>query len=152
MPPNLFTIAEPVTINAPPDIFPDEPTTPATFWTSRPARTRPAKMVHTGRYAVTCKKCGKHWTAHPAVKTDWWTLSESLAESHHCERFDALRPKFGQYANANLSRALVIKQITHNPAGSLHRCSDKCRTAKGPSCECSCGGMNHGKGWNIGNG
>ncbi len=27
------------------------------------------------------------------------------------------------------------------------KCGAKCQASKGPSCECSCGGMNHGKSW-----
>lgn len=137
---NLFTIAEPAP-DAPADIFPEAPPTPATFWTSRPARKRPTNPTHTGRYAVTCRKCGAHWTAQPGTVKNWIELTESLAELHHCAKFDALRPTFG---NKRLALALKIKQIMHNPQGSLHRCSDKCRGARGPDCECSCGGMFHG--------
>lgn len=27
---------------------------------------------------------------------------------------------------------------------SLHKCNAKCQAARGPNCECSCGGANHG--------
>jgi hypothetical protein len=27
---------------------------------------------------------------------------------------------------------------------SLHQCGARCRAAKGPQCECSCSGANHG--------
>lgn len=27
------------------------------------------------------------------------------------------------------------------------KCGPKCRSAKGPDCECSCGGQNHGEDW-----
>lgn len=40
---------------------------------------------------------------------------------------------------------IIVKTIsykTHNP--SLHKCSAKCQNATGPSCECECGGRNHG--------
>lgn len=30
---------------------------------------------------------------------------------------------------------------------SKHECGAKCLTSKGPSCECSCGGKNHGAGY-----
>lgn len=39
------------------------------------------------------------------------------------------------------SRAIEFKR---NP--SLHKCDARCLNAKGHSCECSCGGANHGKG------
>jgi len=35
-------------------------------------------------------------------------------------------------------------QIKSNP--SLHKCSDRCVSAKGWLCECECGGKNHGAG------
>lgn len=28
-----------------------------------------------------------------------------------------------------------------------HECNAKCLASKGPNCECSCAGKNHGKGW-----
>jgi hypothetical protein len=30
-----------------------------------------------------------------------------------------------------------------------HECNVKCMSSKGPSCECSCGGANHGKSWIV---
>lgn len=30
---------------------------------------------------------------------------------------------------------------------SHHECGAKCMASKGPSCECSCGGANHGASW-----
>ncbi len=38
-------------------------------------------------------------------------------------------------------RAIEFKR---NP--SMHKCDDRCVSAKGHKCECSCGGANHGKG------
>jgi hypothetical protein len=35
-------------------------------------------------------------------------------------------------------------EFKRNP--SLHKCDARCQHAKGHSCECSCGGKNHGKG------
>jgi hypothetical protein len=28
-----------------------------------------------------------------------------------------------------------------------HKCDARCMASRGPLCECSCGGANHGKGW-----
>ena len=36
----------------------------------------------------------------------------------------------------------VVAFKNHNP--SLHKCGARCRNAKGPNCECSCGGEFHG--------
>lgn len=38
-----------------------------------------------------------------------------------------------------VTRIILFKK---NP--SLHECGPRCRSAKGPSCECSCGGQFHG--------
>jgi|SRR5580765_9075517 len=42
-----------------------------------------------------------------------------------------------------ITRTVFYK--TDNP--SLHKCGSKCLNAKGPNCECACGGKNHGKGY-----
>ena len=39
--------------------------------------------------------------------------------------------------------ATVVKAISGRTTDTA--CSDKCSAAKGPSCECACGGENHGK-------
>lgn len=39
-----------------------------------------------------------------------------------------------------ITRSIDYK--TANP--SLHKCGAKCQNATGPSCECECGGKNHG--------
>lgn len=31
----------------------------------------------------------------------------------------------------------------------LSPCDDRCTTARGPKCDCGCGGKNHGKGWIV---
>lgn len=41
-----------------------------------------------------------------------------------------------------LTIARSINYKVANP--SLHKCSAKCQNATGPSCECECGGKNHG--------
>lgn len=40
----------------------------------------------------------------------------------------------------------VTRIVHHNPAGSLHKCGSRCRSAKGSDCECSCRGEFHGAG------
>lgn len=39
-----------------------------------------------------------------------------------------------------------VEQVTgtYNPE---IKCGAKCRSSKGPQCDCSCGGKNHGAGW-----
>ena len=38
----------------------------------------------------------------------------------------------------------VERMIAYKVNGTKHKCSDRCRTAKGNSCECECGGQFHG--------
>jgi hypothetical protein len=47
---------------------------------------------------------------------------------------------------ASHGRALRWQRIegTHRPG---IRCDARCQYAKGPDCECSCAGANHGRGW-----
>lgn len=40
----------------------------------------------------------------------------------------------------------VERTINRKDNPSNHKCGDKCRNAKGFSCECSCGGKFHGHG------
>lgn len=40
----------------------------------------------------------------------------------------------------------VTRVIKYKSRPSLHKCGDKCRSAKGPNCECECGGQFHGCG------
>jgi hypothetical protein len=40
----------------------------------------------------------------------------------------------------------IVRRIEYKSRPSLHQCDARCRYAKGHSCECSCGGKNHGAG------
>lgn len=48
-------------------------------------------------------------------------------------------PLSGPDASMPITRVIEYKK---NP--SLHKCDARCLNAKGRSCECSCGGANHG--------
>jgi hypothetical protein len=67
------------------------------------------------------------------------------------ERFPGVRgirvDSFGLYAGvAKNSEELmpVTRIVEYQKNPSLHKCDARCRSAKGHSCECSCGGKNHG--------
>ena len=64
----------------------------------------------------------------------WHDGSVSASARH----FSGLTP---DGARVQCSRVIEFKS---NP--SLHKCDDRCLTAKGFKCECSCGGKNHGRG------
>jgi hypothetical protein len=38
----------------------------------------------------------------------------------------------------------ITRKVAYKKNPSLHKCDGRCRSAKGHSCECSCGGKNHG--------
>jgi len=50
--------------------------------------------------------------------------------------------KFAGYADNVLLPVERVIEYKKNP--TLHKCDARCRHAKGKSCECSCGGANHG--------
>lgn len=40
-----------------------------------------------------------------------------------------------------------VRQVVYTPQPKPHICNAKCITARGPNCECSCCGRNHGAGF-----
>jgi hypothetical protein len=43
-------------------------------------------------------------------------------------------------------RVVQCELVYQGKKASKHKCSGICRSAKGPSCDCLCGGENHGAG------
>jgi hypothetical protein len=43
----------------------------------------------------------------------------------------------------------ITRRINYAKKPSLHKCDARCLNAKGNNCECSCGGKNHGRGFNC---
>lgn len=43
----------------------------------------------------------------------------------------------------------ITRLISFADKPKLHVCDARCMNAKGHNCECSCGGANHGKGFNC---
>jgi len=57
--------------------------------------------------------------------------------------------KHGQYpvgTNAKGEKVIADRIIFYKKRPSKHKCDARCMNAKGTSCECSCGGANHGAG------
>lgn len=72
-----------------------------------------------------------HFTLVTAIAADlFWFWYQRMDRCWTCRRF---------------FKATQIKGKLSNK----HECGSKCMASKGPSCECSCGGANHGKGWAI---
>jgi hypothetical protein len=54
--------------------------------------------------------------------------------------------KFVAYVPGTKTIMPVERRIDFKSNPSLHQCDSRCMNAKGKSCECSCGGKNHGAG------
>jgi hypothetical protein len=98
------------------------------------------------------------WTCKCGTKAYDYTATRLY---HHTDRL------FGQvkYGEARLTREVngEARDISHDAAcpvckrhrksahvvGTVteHKCGAKCRSSKGPVCECSCGGAHHGGGF-----
>ena len=57
--------------------------------------------------------------------------------------FDSFSRLAGKDANGVLRP--VDRTIHYKKRPSLHKCDARCRNGKGHTCECQCGGVNHGR-------
>ena len=100
------------------------------------------------RYAVKCRGCKERFITEVAYYTD-------LAEVHSCEKIEAwksARP-LGPDKDRNNYRTASQWFKWDTVRGSYNEekfCDGRCMGAKGPNCECSCGGENHGMNAMIG--
>jgi hypothetical protein len=62
------------------------------------------------------------------------------------KRSDSFTKLVGHKEPANRKSPLLpmTRRIEYKSNPSLHKCDSRCQHAKGHSCECSCGGKNHG--------
>lgn len=56
----------------------------------------------------------------------------------NCGPSDGTCPGCGKEMTWNYLKAVLVVE---------HKCDTRCTHARGGTCECSCGGANHGKGW-----
>jgi hypothetical protein len=61
-------------------------------------------------------------------------------------RSDSFSRFVGYRDNSTKQPVPTFRAIEFKSNPSLHKCDARCQHAKGHSCECSCGGKNHGKG------
>lgn len=59
--------------------------------------------------------------------------------------FALTAPTFQIERRVVIVRGRVVKAIASN-----HPCDERCTSAKGNLCECSCGGVNHGRDYRAG--
>ena len=61
------------------------------------------------------------------------------------------KPTVYHYARGTCSacggKHYAEREIIRPARPSNHKCGGKCRSAKGPNCECACGGEQHGAGY-----
>ena len=99
------------------------------------------------RYSVRCKYCKAGWTEE-AAQAGYY----GVGMGHRCEHADKKAAFNGGWERLRESvlggidrNWLKIIPVTHKPrADGGHKCDDRCLSAKGHSCECQCGGKNHG--------
>lgn len=61
-------------------------------------------------------------------------------------RSDSFSRFVGYLDNSTKHPVSTFRAVEFKSNPSLHKCDARCQHAKGHSCECSCGGANHGKG------
>jgi hypothetical protein len=112
--------------------------------------------MNTTRYAVACKRCKTHATIEAANGQIGATVIDALRS-----RFPAF--ELGKSGAAQLTmygtwymrnaldakccgRDLAVEKIAGRVSVD-HKCDARCVQSKGHTCECSCGGKNHGAGY-----
>ncbi len=71
---------------------------------------------------------------------------DSLFPGIKGRRSDSFSRFVGYLDNSTKRPVPTFRAIEFKVNPSLHKCDARCQHAKGHSCECSCGGKNHGKG------
>lgn len=70
---------------------------------------------------------------------------EAMFGQVRCRRYDSFSRMVGYVVGTREIRP-VERTIEFKSNPSLHQCDARCMNARGKSCECSCGGKNHGAG------
>jgi hypothetical protein len=70
---------------------------------------------------------------------------EALIPGVKGRRADSFSRYVGCLDLAGKQKVPTFRTIEYKRNPSLHKCDARCQHAKGHSCECSCGGKNHGK-------
>jgi hypothetical protein len=100
--------------------------------------------MNTTRYFGKCKAC-KATTTMDAVKGNAYAVTglfDRASANFSLVPF-AIAAADGYFA-CNCGRAIKVWAPLKAKLSTKHECNAKCLASKGPSCECSCGGKNHG--------
>ena len=90
-------------------------------------------LTDSGRYAMRRDENGKHWNIGAHVRA----CGGGKPTEYGGDPL-GLCPKCGHCMTYGVLVAHVVED---------HACDARCTGARGPSCDCSCGGANHGRAW-----
>lgn len=95
--------------------------------------------VRAARYLGRCRSCKRGVTA---LVTQW--ANELQPDRWRNREGEGYTLHNGVYADCpDCGRGVLLEGVQGRYKPEV-RCSDKCRNAIGPSCDCECGGINHG--------
>ena len=99
------------------------------------------------RYVGKCKGCGVQCRvegrlAAPAVGGQLVVATDGQAFA--CA--DLGSNPYALLGQCACGHRVRVERVTKGSKASKHKCGGICRHAKGPSCDCLCGGVNHGAG------
>lgn len=106
-----------------------------------------SRNVLRGRFIGTCDKCGTTsafdgYMAEGRIDGRWKCGWASNAGAFH---------PFNQVSRADCACGKSVYgvelRLIQGRFVPDHKCGARCRNSKGPTCDCSCGGANHGQGF-----
>lgn len=87
----------------------------------------------------------KHFSGTTELNAIWMLRNEQFAQQfpgQTAKRADSFSRWVGRAADGSVMPVTRMIDFKANP--SLHKCDARCQSAKGRTCECSCGGKYHG--------
>lgn len=107
--------------------------------------TRPADRIGSARIIWTCKCVSKAYdytTTRRFRFVDQWGATKWTDAVLTREVNGVMRDVSHDYTCPDCKRARKSARVQGHTTD--HKCNAKCLASKGPVCECSCGGANHG--------
>lgn len=107
--------------------------------------TRPADRIGKARILWTCgcgTKAHDYVTTRRFLGTDKWGAAKWSEARLAREVNGVMRDASWDYTCPDCKRARKSARVQGHTTD--HKCNAKCLASKGPVCECSCGGENHG--------
>jgi len=105
---------------------------------------------HPRRYIVTCRHC-QHTTAHDVetatrmVRKQVYSQIVMSKERYEPKPFCAPETCAGCGASRATGDYWSKIILVRGHYSEVHKCDSRCMGAKGPNCDCQCGGANHGR-------